>query len=120
MHGELNYQIYVIRLHFCLVRCLISADRAAFLALVNDNISMFGIKLREDRFKQAAAFGSAIAGIIVNVQGIQAFRAVIARGVAERLDLKAAVLAYEAGIVFSESFGFHISRDIRDGRAAPR
>ena len=44
----------------------------------------------------------------IHVQGAQAKRTVVARGISEGENLLATVLAYKAIVVFCESFVFHI------------
>ena len=69
-------------------------------ASVKNDISLFGVSYYLDRLHRRAAFTSAVAGVYVNVKRPKAKRAVIARGVAKRQYLLAAMCAYKSVVVF--------------------
>ena len=87
---------------------LISADRSAFSALTDDNISLFRVSLGKNRLQKSAAIRGSVAGIYVNVQGVKAKRTVVTRGVAEGQYLPFAVFTNEAAIVLLKSFLLHV------------
>ena len=75
-------------------------DGSASDAAVSYDISSPRVRYRRDRLHLPAAGAGAVAGVFVHMERPEAERAVIARGVAERLDLPAAMRAHKAGIVF--------------------
>ena len=87
--------------------CLVPDDRTAFVATVNDNIAAFGVRKRSYRAKYSTAIVLSVTGVYINVERAKAEGAMIARGVTERKYLTSAILAYEAVVVFCESFCFH-------------
>lgn len=108
--GQLNYEVHIIRLHLSLVRRLVSYYGTASVAFVYDDIPLLRVRLCLDRTENSAATVCSVAGVYIHVQGAQAKRTVVARGISEGENLMAAVLAYEAVVVFCESFIFHIIR----------
>jgi hypothetical protein len=104
---KLDYKVEVIGLHLCLVSRFVSRNLAAFFAAVNDHVALFRVDLHADGLKCAAALRGAIAGVDVQMERPKAEGAVVARAVAQRLDLLAAMRAKEARIVFGEPFLFH-------------
>ena len=106
--GELDEQVGIIGLDLSVVCRLVADGGTALLTTVDDNKAALGVGERLYRAKNAAAIVGSVAGIYVNVKRTKAKRAVIARGVAEGQNLLAAILAYKSGIVFLESFFFHL------------
>ena len=107
--GQLYEQFHAVGLDLCFVGRLISVELAALGAFVNDDISLFGICDYLDRLHWRAAFAGAVTGIYINVERPEAEGAVIARGVAQGLDLLAAMCANKSVIIFCKSFLFHFS-----------
>ena len=105
--GQFDQQIDVIGLNLCLVRSLISADLAAFITAVNDDVTFFGIGLHLDRAQNTAAGICTVTGIDVHVQGAKATGTVVAGAVAEGLNGQTAIFADEGIVVFCKSFLFH-------------
>lgn len=107
-YGKLDDLLYIIGLNGGLVSRLISADRSAFSALTDDNISLFRVSLGKNRLQKSAAIRGSVSGIYVNVQGVKAKRTVVTRGVAEGQYLPFAVFTNEAAIVLLKSFLLHV------------
>ena len=105
--GQFDEQIDVIGLNFCFVCGTVSADFAAFIAFVDDNVAFFGIGLHADRAEDTTAGVGAVTGIDVHVQGTEAFGAMIAGAVTKGFYFKAAVFADERIVVFGKAFLFH-------------
>lgn len=85
----------------------VAVKLSAFRAFVYDYIALFGVGHDLDRLHWRATFAGAVAGIYVDVKRPKAKGAVIARGVAERLDLLATMGADKSVVVFCKSFLFH-------------
>ena len=105
--GKLYKVHYVVGLNFCFVSRLIAVYFAAFGAFVEYYISLFRVGNNLYRVHNAVAFASSVAGVHVYVERAEALRAVVARGIAQGLYLKAAVGTDKAVIVFCEKFLFH-------------
>lgn len=105
--GQFDEQIDVIGLNFCFVCGTVSADLAAFIAFVDDDVAFFGIGLHADRAEDTTAGVGAVTGIDVHVQGTEAFGAMIAGAITKGFYFKAAVFADERIVVFGKAFLFH-------------
>ena len=103
----MNDQIQVVRLHLCLVRSTASADRATFFTAMHDHVSAPWMGFCPYRAKRSAARIGTVAGVDVYVQGIEAERAMVARGVAKRQDLAAAMCANKAVVIFLKDGFLH-------------
>ena len=90
-----------------LVRRLVSADSAAFAAFAYDDIPLFRVGKRAYRLKETSAIRCAVPGIYINMKRKKAERAMISRGVAERLHLFFAVSTDKSAVVFLKSFIRH-------------
>ena len=66
--GQTDEEPQIVGLIFCLVCGAVSADLAAFGALMNDNKAALGIGLHAQGHHFAAAFRGAISGIDVQMQ----------------------------------------------------
>ncbi len=106
--GKLDDVVYIVGLYFCFVSRFVSVYLSAFVAFVEDDIAFFRVRKRFYGAHDAAALTSPVPGVDVNVERAEALGAVVARCVAEREHLKAAVGADEAVVVFGEKFLFHI------------
>ena len=106
---KLDEQVGVIGLDFCLVSRFVTDNRAATVALMDDDISLFGVGQGLDRAQDTAAIVCSVTGIYVNVQGAETEGAVIARGVSQGEHLFSAVFADKTRIVLFESLVFHSS-----------
>ena len=89
------------------MRGAISVNFSARLALVENDVALFRVRLDADGLHLSAAGICPVAGVDIYVQRPKAEGAVIARGVAKGLDLLAAMLADKAVVVFGESFLLH-------------
>ena len=107
--GELYQQVQVIRLNLCLVCRAVSFYRAAFFAFVNDDISLFRVGFHPYRAHDTAAWISSVSRVYIDMERAEASRAMIARTVAERLNLKPAVFADERVVVFCKKLLLRIS-----------
>ena len=68
MHSrELDYKIKIVRLHLCLVRCLVAHGLAAAVAAMYYHVTALCIGLRTDRAQYASAFVSPISGVYIYV-----------------------------------------------------
>lgn len=105
--GQLDEQIDVIGLNFCFVCSTVSADLAAFIAFVDDDVAFFGIGFHADGAEDTTAGVGAVTGIDVHVQGTEAFGAMVAGAVTKGFYFKAAVFADERIVVFGKAFMFH-------------
>ena len=85
-----------------------TADLPAFGAFGDDDVPLLGVGLGGDGLQIPSAGVGAVAGVDVHVPRPEAEGTVVARGVAEWQYLLAAILTYEAVVVLSESFVFHI------------
>ncbi len=85
---------------------------SAPLAAVRYDIAAPRVRLDLDGTHDAAAPGSPVAGIYVNVERAEANGAMVARRVTERLDLCAAVCADKAAVIFSKPFFIHKSQKL--------
>ena len=72
------------------MRRSVAAGRAAFGTAVVEDIAAFGVGLRTVGEHQTAAGVRAVARENVHMEGCEAERTMVARGVAERLDLPSA------------------------------
>ena len=80
---------------------------AAFRAFMNDDVALFGVGLGGDRLHKPLTLACAVAGVYIEMLRPQAKRTVISRGIAERLNLFAAVLADEGVVIFGKKLCFH-------------
>ena len=108
MSRKLYDEVYVIGLDLRFVCRFVSADGAAFAAFMDYDISFFRVRLRRYRVHDAAAFGGSVAGVYIEVERTKTARAVISRRIPEREDLKTAVFADKAAVVFGEKLLFHL------------
>ena len=104
---QLDQFRHIIRLGFRLGGGLVAADRPAFGAAVGDNKSLFRIRLRGDGLHLPAAVRCPVAGILIQMEGPQAKRTMIAGGVAQGLYFLSAMSADESAVVLRKSFRFH-------------
>ena len=77
------------------MRRAVSLYRAAFFAFVNDDITLFRIGLDPYRTHYAAARICPVARIYINMKRAETSRTMIARTVAERMNLETAISADE-------------------------
>ena len=75
--GELDYQVDIVGLYLCLVGGTATAYLAAFLAFMDDNVALFGIRLGTDRLERTAAIAKAVTGIYIDMHRPKAKRAMI-------------------------------------------
>lgn len=87
----------------------VSLYLAASCATVDYHISALGVKLDADRLHRCAALVCSVAGIYVNVQGPEAKRTMVARGIAERLHFAPAMSAGKAAVIFTKTLFFHLT-----------
>ena len=81
-----------------------TADLAAFGTAMDYNVSFAGVGLGADGLQQAAAFIGAVAGVDVHVDRPQAEGAMVTGGIAQGLDLSAAMGADKSAVVFCKAF----------------
>ena len=86
----------------------VAVDLAALGAFVNDDVALFGVGLGGDRLHKPLALARAVARIYIEMLRPQAKGAMISRGIAEGLNLFAAMLADEGVVIFGKKLGFHI------------
>lgn len=98
-------QIVGLDLH--VVGRLITAQLAAFLASVDDDISLLGIGERRHRLQSAAAIAGSVPGVHVQMERPQAKRAMIAGSLLQRQHLLPAVRANKSAVIFGKSLYFH-------------
>ena len=91
---------YIVRLHLCVVRRLIPSQLSAFQAFMYYYISALGIRQCGYRLHQPAAVAAPITWVYVEMERIQAERAVVSRRVAEGKHFFSAVATDKARIVF--------------------
>ena len=104
---QADNQVGVIGLDLGFVSGFVARDLAATVTAVYEYITAFGVGNGADGAQNAAAGILTVAGVDVHVKRAKAEGAMVARGVAERKHLFAAVLADKAAIVFLKSFLFH-------------
>ena len=102
-----NEQHQIVGLYLGLVGGAATADLAAFLALGDDDIALLGIGLGGDGLQIATARIGAVTGIDVHVPRPEAEGTVVAGGVAQGLDLFAAMDADKAVVQLGKAFLFH-------------
>ena len=66
--GQLDQKIDIVRLNLGFVCGFIAADLAAFITAVNDDISLFGVRLHLDGAQNAAARIGTVARIDIHVE----------------------------------------------------
>jgi hypothetical protein len=112
--GESDDEHEVVGLNLGLVGGAATADLSALAALGYDDEALFGVGLGGYGLQVAAAGVGAVTGVDVHVAGPQAEGAVISGGVAQGLDLTAAVDAGKSVVQLGKSllFQFH-------GRVSP-
>ena len=84
----------------------ISADGTAFFALMNNDKSFFGVRLRLYRTEDSAAVRGSVPRVDVQMEGGEAIRAVVSGGIAEGRHFPTAARTEEAVVVFCKSFVF--------------
>ena len=104
---EPDQQLDAVGLYLRLVRGAVAVKLAAFGATVNDHVPLFGVGLYAHGLHLTAALVCAVARIDINVQRPQTKRAMVARGVAQRLDRLSAMRANESVVVFCKPFLLH-------------
>ena len=102
-----DQELDAVGLRFCLVRGAVAVDLPAFGTAVNDHVAFARVGLYADRLHWRAALVGAVSGVDIHVQGPQAKRAMVARGIAQRQDLFFAVRADESAVVFGKAFLLH-------------
>ncbi len=80
---ELDEQVGVVGLDFCLVGGFVADGCAATVAAVYDYVALFGVGLRLYRAEYPAAIVCPVTGIYIHVKRAKAKRTVIAGGIAE-------------------------------------
>ena len=105
--GQLNDEHEVIGLDLGLVGGTATADLTAFFAFGDDDIPLLGIRLGGYGLQVAATGVGAVAGIDVHVPRPQAKGAMVAGGVAQGLDLAAAMDAGKTVVQLGKAFLFH-------------
>ena len=93
---------------FCLVSGAVSMDLAAFLALVQDHVAFFGVRLNADRLHLTLAGVGAVSGIDIHVERPEAEGTMVSGGISQRLNLPSAMGADKAVVVFGKAFLFHV------------
>ena len=105
--SQADDQIGIVWLHLCFVRRFVARDLAAAVTAVHEDVAALGVGDGADGAKNTATGILTVSGVNVYVQRAKAKGAVIARGVAKRKNLFAAILANKATIVFLKSFLLH-------------
>ena len=105
--GEADNQVGIVGLYLRFVGGFVARDFAATVTAVDENVATLGVGKGADGAENTATGVGAVAGENVYVQRAEAEGAMVARGVAERENLLATVLAGEATIVFLKSFLLH-------------
>ena len=100
--SQLYEQHSAVGLDLCLVRGAVPFYLPTFRASMVYYKALFRVDLGKDRLHKSAAGVFSVARIYVNVERPQTKGTVIARGIAKRLDLLAAMSANKGGIVFSK------------------
>lgn len=108
IYRQLDYQVEVVGLDFCGSRRLVARYRAAFAALMRDDVSPFRVGLGEDRIHYPAAGVLPVSGIYIDVETAKALGTVIAGGITERKHLEPAIKAGKTAVIFCEDLFFHI------------
>jgi len=88
--------------------CLVTYGFAAFIASMNDDKSLFGVRKSLNRAENPAAVVSSVAGVNIYVERAKAEWTMIPRRVAEWKHLAAAVFADKALVVLLETLVFHL------------
>ena len=104
---KLYYKRYVVRLNLGFRCGFVATYRAAFGAFVGDYISLFRVGLSRYRNHKSAAAACSVAGVIIQMKRAKTARTVIAARIAERLNVKSAILAYEFFVFFFKKLCFH-------------
>ena len=103
-----NDEHQVVGLHLGLVGGTATADLSAFGAFGDDDIALLGIGLCGDGLQIPSAGIGAVAGVDVHVPRPEAEGTVVAGGVAQGLDLFAAMDADKAVVQLGKAFLFHV------------
>ena len=103
-----NDQHQVVGLHLGLMGGAATADLPAFGAFGDDDIALLGIGLGGDGLQIPSAGIGAVAGVDVHVPRPEAEGTVVAGGVAQGLDLTAAMDADKAIVQLGKAFLFHV------------
>ena len=105
--GQLYQKVDIVGLDFRGIGGLIADGRAAFIAFIDDDISLFRVGENLNGAEDSAAVVGAVAGVYVYMNRTKAMGAVVAGGDAEGFHLESAVFADKAVIVFLKAFFFH-------------
>ena len=105
--GEFYQKVDIVGLDFRGVSGLIADGRAAFIAFIDDDISLFRVGENLNGAEDSAAVVGAVAGVYIYMNRTKASGAVVAGSDAEGFDLKSTVFADKAVIVFLKAFFFH-------------
>ena len=103
-----NDQHQIVGLYLGLVGGAATADLPAFDAFGDDDIPLLGIGLGRNGLQISPAGVGAVAGIDIHVPRPEAEGTVVAGGVAQRLDLFAAMDADKAVVQLGKAFLFHV------------
>ena len=76
--GELDDKVGIVWLGLCLVGCLVADDGTAFIATVDDDISLFGVGLCPYRAEDSAAIIRSVTGVDIHVKRAEAEGAMVA------------------------------------------
>lgn len=107
INGEFYQKVNIVRLNFRGVSGLITDGRAAFIAFIDYNISLFRVGENLNGAENSATVIGSVAGVNIYMNRTKASGAVVAGGDAEGFYLKSAVFADKAVIVFLKAFFFH-------------
>ena len=66
--GKLDDKVGIVGLGLCLVGCLVADDGTAFIATVDDDISLFGVGYDLDGLHRRLALASSVPGVYVKVK----------------------------------------------------
>ena len=105
---QLDDEHQVVGLHLGLVGGAATADLSAFGAFGDDDVPLLGIGLGGDGLQIPSAGVGAVAGVDVHVPRPEAEGTVVAGGVAQRLDLTAAVDANKTVVQLGKALLFHV------------
>ena len=76
--GKLDDKVGIVWLGLCLVGCLVADDGTAFIATVDDDISLFGVGLCPYRAENSAAVIRPVAGVDIHMERAKAEGTMIA------------------------------------------
>lgn len=104
---QLDQQVNIVRLDGRTVGSAVAPYFAAAITAVDDDIALARVGLNTHRAKDAAAGVLAVARIDIHMQRTEAARAVVARAVPQRQDLKPAILTDKSIVIFLKALVFH-------------